>query len=442
MNTKQQSASGIKASLILEVAKLLRIQPVFRERRILLANPPVIHRSVLVVSLSFVALALVFSARAALGLTMPVLEQELGWSRVFTSGAAAVALLVMAVIAPIGGRLVDKKGPRSILLLGLAAHAVGCFLVAATSNPLTFLIAFGGIAAVGFGLVATHVVSTAVEQEVSHNTGLATGVATSGSTGGQFVFVPLLAMLIGLYDWRMAFVALGVGTLVVMGCIYRWFPNRADFVPLDAEASPQTSDLRSDIVRILKLPAFQILFWSYFICGYTTSGVIETHFMPYAEFCGFGPVPSALAYGVLSAINLIGMIAAGWLTDRMNRPILLGSIYLIRGLTFVILINVGTSFETLLFFSILFGLVDYSTVPVTASLVATHIGKNVMGLAFGLITAGHQVGAALGAYFGGVLYDVYAQYEWVWWSSVGLAVFSGILVFLLRNDPVAEAQTV
>ncbi len=442
MNTKQQSASVIRASLITEVAKLLRFQPVFRERRILLANPPVIHRSVLVVGLSFVALALVFSARAALGLTMPVLEQELGWSRVFTSGAAAVALLVMAVIAPIGGRLVDKKGPRSILLLGLAAHAVGCFLVAATSNPLTFLIAFGGIAAVGFGLVATHVVSTAVEQEVSYNTGLATGVATSGSTGGQFVFVPLLAMLIGLYDWRMAFVALGVGTLVVMGCIYRWFPNRADVVPLDADASTQHSDMRSDIVRILKLPAFQILFWSYFICGYTTSGVIETHFMPYTEFCGFGPVPSALAYGVLSAINLIGMIAAGWLTDRINRPVLLGSIYLIRGLTFVILINVGTSFETLLFFSILFGLVDYSTVPVTASLVATHIGKNVMGLAFGLITAGHQVGAALGAYFGGVLYDFYAQYEWVWWSSVGLAVFSGILVFLLRNDPVAEAQPV
>ncbi len=442
MNTKQQSASEIKASLITEAAKLLRFQPVFRERLIHLANPPVIHRSVLVVSLSFAALALVFSARAALGLTMPVLEQELGWSRVFTSGAAAVALLVMAVIAPIGGRLVDKKGPRSILLLGLAAHAVGCFLVAATSNPLTFLIAFGGIAAVGFGLVATHVVSTAVEQEVSHNTGLATGVATSGSTGGQFVFVPLLAMLIGLYDWRMASVALGVGTLVVMGCIYHWFPNRADVVPLDADASTQHSDLRSDIVRILKLPAFQILFWSYFICGYTTSGVIETHFMPYAEFCGFGPVPSALAYGVLSAINLIGMIAAGWLTDRMNRPVLLGSIYLIRGLTFVILINVGTSFETLLFFSILFGLVDYSTVPVTASLVATHIGKNVMGLAFGLITAGHQVGAALGAYFGGVLYDVYAQYEWVWWSSVGLAVFSGILVFLLRNDPVVEVQTV
>jgi len=403
------------------------------------ANPSLKHRSYLIVGLSFLALALTFSTRAALGLVMPVLEQELGWTRSFTSGAAAVALLVMAVIAPFGGRLVDKQGARAILLIGLAALAAGCFLVAATANPLAFFLAFSGIAAVGFGLVATHVVSTAVEQEVTHNKGLATGIATSGSTGGQFVFVPLLALLISAYDWRMAFVALGLGTLFIMVCVHRWFPRHSPSLsPTEASAGSQTN-VWKDLARILKLPTFQILFWSYFICGYTTSGVIETHFLPYAAFCGFGPVPSATAYGLLSAINLVGMILAGWLTDRVNRPLLLGGIYLIRGFTFVILINVGASFETLIFFSILFGLVDYSTVPVTASLVATHIGKGVMGLAFGLISSGHQVGGALGAYFGGVLYDVYAQYDWIWWSSVWLAVFAGILVFLIRDKPAAKA---
>ncbi|MEO1160581.1 MAG: MFS transporter, partial [Pseudomonadota bacterium] len=79
------------------------------------------------------------------------------------------------------------------------------------------------------------------------------------------------------------------------------------------------------------------------------------------------------------------------------------------------------------------------TVPVTASLVATHIGRGVMGLAFGLISAGHQVGAALGAYFGGVLFDLYAQYDWVWWSSVGLALFAGILVFLMNDKAPARS---
>ena len=114
---------------------------------------------------------------------------------------------------------------------------------------------------------------------------------------------------------------------------------------------------------------------------------------------------------------------------------LLGSIYIIRGFTFILLVYVGVSLETLFLFAILFGLVDYSTVPVTASLVASHIGTRVMGLAFGLISAGHQLGGALGAYMGGVLFDLYARYDWVWWSSLWLAVAAGLLVFMMRERP-------
>ena len=139
-----------------------------------------------------------------------------------------------------------------------------------------------------------------------------------------------------------------------------------------------------------------MLFWSFLICGFTTTGVIETHLLPFASWCGFAPVPSATAYSFLSAVNLVGMIVAGWLTDRMNRPLLLASIYLIRGMTFLFLANLpGTSIETLFVFAALFGAVDYSTVPVTASLVASHVGVRVMGLAMGLIAAGHAVGGCV-----------------------------------------------
>jgi predicted MFS family arabinose efflux permease len=127
------------------------------------------------------------------------------------------------------------------------------------------------------------------------------------------------------------------------------------------------------------------------------------------------------------------MILIGWLTDKMHRPLLLGSIYFLRGLTFILLLNVETDYDTLLLFAIVFGLVDYSTVPVTASLVASHIGLRVMGLAFGLISAGHQIGGALGAYLGGYLFDLYAQYAWVWWSSLWLAVAAGLLALLIRE---------
>ena len=135
----------------------------------------------LIVSLSFAALGLAYSARAVFGLVMPLWEKELDWSRSFTSGTAATALLMMAVIAPFAGRLVDRQGSRAVILLGLGALSTGCFLIALTSHPWAFFLAFGGVAAVGFGLVATHVVSTAVEQEFDANKGLATGIATSGA---------------------------------------------------------------------------------------------------------------------------------------------------------------------------------------------------------------------------------------------------------------------
>jgi MFS family permease len=357
-----------------------------------------------VVAFSFLALALAFSARATLGLVMPIWSQELGWSRSFVSGSAAAALLVMAAVAPFAGRLVDRHGVRSTLTLGLALVGSGCLIVSATSNAAVFVLAFSGLSALGFGIVATHVVSTVIARQFDTNRGLATGIATSGSTGGQFLIVPLVAAVLTAFSWRWSFLAIGLACLVLIPLLWRTLATK-DGPKENVSVSMPSVSLKDDLSAILRKPAFHVLFWSFFLCGYTTAGVIETHFLPYASFCGFGPVPSAAAYGVLSAVNLLGMIGAGWLTDRMNRVVLLGSIYILRGLTFLILMNVGASYEMLVVFAMLFGAVDYATVPVTASLVASHIGLRVMGLAMGLISAGHSLGAAAGAYSGGYIFD-------------------------------------
>jgi MFS family permease len=388
----------------------------------------------LVVGFGFLALALAFSARATLGLVMPIWTQELGWSRSFISGAAATALLVMAAVAPFAGRLIDRQGVRITLVAGLALVGGGCLIVSATGHSLLFLVAFSGISAIGFGIVATHVVSTAIARVFDHNRGLATGIATSGATGGQFLIVPMIAVVLATFSWRWSFFAIGIACLVLIP--FLWRALAMNEAPAEELADRTvSSSLSADILAIVRKPAFHILFWSFLFCGYTTAGVIETHFLPYASFCGFGPIPSATAYGTLSAINMLGMIGAGWLTDRMNRVLLLGSIYLARGLTFVILMNVGADYETLVVFAVLFGAVDYATVPVTASLVASHLGLRVMGLAMGLISAGHSIGAAAGAFLGGYLFDLTLRYEWVWLSSLALAVGAGLLVFVLRDQP-------
>lgn len=386
-----------------------------------------------VVACGFLALALAFSARATLGLVMPIWSQELGWSRSFVSGSAATALLVMAAVAPFAGRLVDRHGVRTTLTLGLAFVGAGCLIVSATSDAAIFVMAFSGLSALGFGIVATHVVSTAIARLFDANRGLATGIATSGATGGQFLIVPLIAAVLTAFSWRWSFLAIGLACLALIPLLW-WTLATKDGPKTEVASHVPAPSLTADLSTILRKPAFHVLFWSFFLCGYTTAGVIETHFLPYASFCGFGPVPSAAAYGVLSAVNLLGMIGAGWLTDRVNRVVLLGSIYILRGLTFFVLMNVGASYEMLVVFAVLFGAVDYATVPVTASLVASHIGLRVMGLAMGLISAGHSLGAAAGAFSGGYIFDLTMRYDWVWMLSLALAVGAGLMVFMLRDQ--------
>ena len=363
-----------------------------------------LHKAVIVVALGFLALALVFSARAALGLAMPIWESELGWSRGYVSNVAAVALLIMAIASPVSGYILDRKGLRFTLLLGLIAVFTSCVVISMAESTWVLLIGFGVIGGVGFGIIATHVIASAVARVYPENVGFASGIATSGSTAGQFLIVPLIAFIFASFSWRWGFVGLAVGIAFLIPFV--WYVPSDKPIKEVSEASSESNspDLKTSIKTLFSTPVFHLLFWSYLICGYTTTGVIETHLMPFASYCGFKPIPSAAAYGLLSAVNLLGMICIGWLTDKMNRPLLLGCIYIIRGLSFWILLNVGTSYETLLLFAVIFGVVDYSTVPVTASLVASHIGLKVMGLTMGLLSAGHSIGAAIAASLGGYLF--------------------------------------
>ncbi len=388
-----------------------------------------------VVIFGFLALSLAFSSRAALGLIMPVWQAEFGWSSSYISSVGAAALVVMAIVAPFAGRMVDRRGSQFTLNLGMGLLGVGCAIVALMNGKLMFAVGFAGFCAVGFGVVATHVVATAVTRSFADNQGLATGVGTSGATGGQFLIVPMIAALLAFVSWRWSFGALSLACLALIPCIR--ISMRADVSPDDsAEFDEAPSSMIQDFAIIISQPSFHILFWSFLICGFTTTGVIETHLLPFASFCGFPPVPSATAYGLLSLVNLIGMIGAGWLTDRVNRPMLLAVIYMLRALTFILLGSLpGASIEMLFLFAVLFGVVDYSTVPVTASLVASHVGIKMMGLAMGLISAGHALGGAMGAFVGGYIFTAIGDYDLVWAASIWLSVGAGFLALFLKEQP-------
>lgn len=155
--------------------------------------PPSAAAGWLVVALCFLALSFAMSARSALGLLMPVWETELGWSRSFVSGVGGTMLVVIAIVAPLAGNVLDRVGPRALFAGGIALMTAGLLLTATATAEWQFLLYFGLIGALGFGVVANHVVTTTVALYFTENRGLATGAATAGSTAGQLVLVPVLA---------------------------------------------------------------------------------------------------------------------------------------------------------------------------------------------------------------------------------------------------------
>jgi MFS family permease len=389
----------------------------------------------IVVWLCFAALSIVMSARQIVSIMTDDWVKTLGWSKTFIGSGQSVALVMVAIVSPIAGNLVDRYGARVMLAAGLLIVAAGLLLFGAFPAAALYLVGYGLVGGIGFATANIHLVSTAIAKLFTESRGLATGIANSGATAGQFITVPLVTISLGYVSWQWSVMALALVCVVMAAVIWVVLrPESGPHAEIRKTVAEPAEGLGPRLKFLLLNPTFHILYWSFFICGVTTTGAIETHFLPYAAFCGFPPVPASGVYGAIMAINLAGMFLSGWLTDKINRPLLLGSIYIVRSLSFLVLMQVGTSYEMLTLFAVIYGIFDYSTVPPTASLAASHLGLRIMGLAMGLISGGHALGGALGAFMGGYLFDLFARYTEMWWAAFATAVLAGVMVFFLKEN--------
>lgn len=392
----------------------------------------------IIVFVGFVALSVSFAFRAVLGLSIPEWERTvssggLGWSRDTISAASALALSVMAVLYPFVGALVDRIGARIVVSGGCLLLAVAMTFVGNMSSPWHLALAFGVLGGVAFTLVGNNVVTVMVARVFDTRLGLATGIATSGSTAGQLAMMPLLTLGFVALGWRHTYFVVA-GVCVLIACTAWWLLGGESGRTKVKTAGPARVSLLEATRILFRDPGFYALFVSFFICGITTTGIIETHFIPFAIACGFAPMLSAMSYSVLSGFNFTGMAISGWASDRFNRSWMLGGIYAGRGISFFILLGVGDSYPMLIGFAILFGLMEYSTFPPTAGLVVSRYGVANMGKAMGFLMAAHSIGAAIGAWGAGRVYTVFGSYDWAWIGCAATA-FGAALVVLACKDP-------
>jgi len=383
---------------------------------------PKVHYAWMILALSFIAIATGASMRFAFGSFVLPWQQSFGVGRSAISGIATFSFVVFGLLQPVMGRWADRRGPGAVLGASMVLVAVGLLITRWAGSFWLLGLGFGVVASMGFAGASTVAGSTAVARWFASRQGLAMAIITLSMSVGQMLFTPAAIFLNATAGWRQTLLYWAIALLALAPLIW-WLlkpdPAAMGLEPYGAErlrgtlpplsGEPPAGGSLAGIGRLVRNANFWFLALPYFICGFTTAGLIDTHFVPFIEDHHLPPAASATAVAVLAIGNSLGILTSGWLTDRIPRRLLLSLLYATRGVCLVLLVAIPNP-GALLALSALFGFVDFSTVPPTSSLAAELLGGEGVGLVLGLISLCHQLGAAAGAFVPGLLHDLTGNY--------------------------------
>ncbi len=390
------------------------------------------------------ALTLITSAgeRSVPGVLIHPLEEEFGWSRASISLAVSIGLLLFGLMGPIAGRLMDRSGPRRLMMIGLLLIVVSTASSAAMTQLWQLDLLWGVVSGVGTGMAATVLGATVANRWFNGRRGLVTGIFGAATSAGQLLFVQLNVRLVVTIGWRGAVLVLaGVALLVLIPVLFLMENSPADVElepyggPFPAATGPALG-AGGIMRRAVRVPEFWLLAGSFFICGATSNGLIGTHFIAHSVDHGIGQTTAASVLALMGAMNFVGTICSGVLTDRYDPRKLLAIYYTFRGLSLLVL-PLFTGTIGLAVFAVFFGLDYIATVPPTATLAADIFGRRNVGVVFGWIFCAHQFGAASAAYFGGVIRTTLGTYTLAFLVGGGVAMVGGIMA--LRINRTAHA---
>lgn len=400
-----------------------------------------------VVSVIFLCLLIAAGLRSAPAVMMLPLEEAFGWRRDVISFAAAVGIFLYGLTGPFAAALMERIGLRRTLLGALALMSASTGVSLLMTQPWQLVATWGIFSGVGSGAVATVLGATIVNRWFKTNRGLMMGLMSASSATGLLVFLPMLASLAQSGGWQPVVMAVSIAMACLIPLVWLLVPERpasiglvrygadADDVPPASPASQGNfiTHTMDTLRRAAGTRVFWYLFATFFICGFTTNGLVGTHLI---AFCGDNGISEIQAAGLLSMMgifDLIGTTLSGWLTDRFDARKLLGVYYALRGLALFYLPFSGFSGTALVVFSIFYGLDWIATVPPTLKLSNEAFGDRSGPVVFGWIVAGHQVGAAAAAYFGGYMRELQGNYDLAFQIAGMTAIIAACLALLINT---------
>ncbi len=402
---------------------------------------PRIYYGWVIVALTFGTVLVSTGIRTAPPILITPLETEFGWDRASIALSISLYMLLQAATTPVQGQLIDRFGPRRVLIASLCVISLGVFAMPFVTEVWQFVLLWGGVVGVGTGGATGVLGSIVVVRWFSTNRGLVIGVLSNASAAGQLLFYPLLMFIVLASGWRTALFSLSALVLVVVLPLVVLFMRDDPPQPLeDAPAAvtppgtPAPPEITVSLHDALRTPDFWLLTVSYFLCGSTDAGLTGTHLIPYAIESGVPAMVAASVIGVMGLANVPGSLISGWLADRWDPRKVLAAIFASRVVALVLLPYM-TDAAGLFGFAVLFGFGWIAQRAPMTNIVTALYGKRAVGGILGWISPGHQIGAAAMAYVAGLIRVEAGSYVPAFQLGAVLTVVAVVCCLAIRREP-------
>jgi sugar phosphate permease len=408
-----------------------------------------IHYGWAMVGATFLTMLATSASVGLPGVLIVPLRAEFGWDTGAISGPLALRLALYGLVGPFAAALMLRYGLRTVVCTALALIMVGLGLATFMTEIWQLWLTWGLTVGFATGMTAMVFGVTVANRWFTARRGLVLGLLGASTATGQLVFLPAAAWLASHLGWRMAVIpavaACGV-CFVLMLLIARDHPGELGLAPYgEATVSPPPRRSAAGNVAWLSVTAladasrtrvFWLLFFTFFVCGLSTNGTVQTHFIPLCHDFGMPEVEAASVLAMMGIFDFFGTVASGWLSDRYDNRRLLFWYYAGRGVSLIVLPFSTFTFYGLSIFAVFFGLDFIATVPPTIRLTAQSFGRERAGVVFGWVFAAHQLGGAVAAWGTGASRDALATYLPAFFVT-GLACFVAALATLFLRRPSA-----
>ena len=399
-----------------------------------------VHRAWLVAGVTFLVLLASAAFRSSIGVMLEPIESDLGWTRTQTSLAASLNLVVYGLTAPFAASVMELVGVRRVAVGALGLICAGSALTVTMTAAWQLYLLWGVVIGLGTGSVALVFGSIIVNRWFLAHRGMALGVLGSAWATGQVFFLPILASITESAGWRTTSLVICAAALALVPLVLvvlRDRPSDVGLAPLGApsgwvadslDAPASAGEAIGGAIRVLvdasRTRAFLLLAGTFFICGWTTNGIISTHFVSAAHDHGMASTTAAGLLAVVGVFDILGTLASGWLTDRVDPRWLLAGYYGLRGVALlaVPMILGPTVAPPLVLVVVLFGLDWVATVPPTVTLCSANFGVERGGIVFGWVFAAHMIGGGVAAIASGLLRTSQGDYASAWLLAGVLAI--------------------